>query len=74
MGLIGDRMPGHDKRDLSYIVSRKPTYIFGPLIYRNFKPRASAVRKIYQLYEPFYIEFDGVEESAYKLKEQKDEH
>lgn len=74
MRLTGDRMPGHDKRDLNYIVSRKPTYIFGPLIYRKFKPRYSTVSTIYQLYELFYIEFDGVEEKAYRLKEQKDQH
>ena len=74
MRLMGDRMPGHDKRDLSYIVSRKPTYFFGPLIYRNFKPPYLPVKKFYELYEPFYIECDGVEYRAYKLKEQKDHH
>jgi len=71
MRLIGNTMPGHDKRDLSYIISRKPTYFFGPLIYRNFKPPYKPAKEFYELYEPFYIEFDGVEEKAYKLKEQK---
>jgi hypothetical protein len=74
MRLIGDRMPGHDKRDLSYIISREPTYIFGPLIYRKFKPPYSAVKKFYQLYEPFYIEYDDVKERGYKLKENKNHH
>jgi len=71
MRLIGDRMPGHNKRDLSYIVSRKPTYFFGPLIYRNFKPLYRPVKKFYELYEPFYLEYEGCKERGYKLKEQK---
>ena len=69
---MGKGFPGHEKRDFSYILSRKPTYFFGPLIFpkknKYYKPTASEIRKFNQLYKPFQIREPNLKVSLYKLK------
>ena len=70
---MGKGFPGHEKRNLSYVLSKKPTYISGPLIYpkncKYFKPTDDEIKRFNQLYEPFYIEGYKPDFPFYKLKE-----
>ena len=75
---MGKEISGHEKRNFSYILSRKPTYFSGLLIYpKNSKysrPTDSEIKRFNQLYEPFYIEEEyNPDFPFYRLKEdQKD--
>ena len=73
---MGKGFPGHEKHYFSYILSRKPTYFFGPLTlpkkgrYKH-NPTKSKIRKFNQLYKPFQIREPNLKVSLYKLKEDK---
>ena len=69
---MGKGVPGHEKRNFSYILSKKPTYFFGKLIDPKkstyFKPSDSEIRKFNQLYKSFQIREPNLKVSLYKLK------
>ena len=73
---MGQGFPGHEKQDFAYILSKKPTYFFGPLIFpkrSKYKPTESEIEKFHQLYVPFQIKTPDFEVSIYKLKEDQQE-
>jgi hypothetical protein len=69
---MGKGLAGHEKRNLSYVLSKKPTFFFGSLVFpknsRLFTPTMGEIAKFTQLYEPFVI--DDLEVSLRRLKEE----
>ena len=73
---MGKGFTGHEKGDFSYVLSRKPTYFFGPLIFPKnsyYRPTPDEIRKFNQLYRPFQIRIEeaNLEFYIYKLREEK---
>ena len=73
MSHMGEGMSGHEKRNLGYVLSRKPTYFFGPLIFKEkkfYKPTAREIRKFRELYAPFRMKIrTDIKIASYKLNE-----
>ena len=72
---MGKGLAGHEKRNFGYILSRKPTYFFGPLavpLHTQYTPTRRERRVFQQLYKPIkmglklQLKTAGI---AYKLKE-----
>jgi len=73
---MGKGFTGHEKGDFSYVLYRKPTYFFGPLIFPKnslYKPTPDEIRKFNQLYRPFQVRIEeaNLEFYVYKLREEK---
>jgi hypothetical protein len=76
MPYMGKGFTGHEKGDFSYVLSRKPTYFFGPLIFPKnsyYRPTPDEIRKFNQLYRPFQVRIEeaNLEFYIYKLREEK---
>jgi len=72
MSHMGKGTAGHEKRNLGYVLSRKPTYFFGPLIFQEKKPTVDEMKKFKRLYTPFRMKIKtDIKIASYKLKEYK---
>jgi len=72
MHQMGKGLPGHEKRNFSYVLSKRPTYFFGPLMFpkrSKYKPTNKEIKRFEQLYKPFYVNGPDLKFSLYKLKE-----
>lgn len=73
MSHMGKGSSGHEKRNLSYILSKKPTYFFDALIFpknsKYFKPTDSEIKRFHQLYKISRVNEPNFKFSFYKLRE-----
>lgn len=73
MHQMGKGLPGHEKRNFSYVLMKKPNYLSGPLKFpkrSNYKPTNKEIKRFKQLYKPFYVNEPNFKfSSLYKLKE-----
>ena len=72
MPRMGTGIPGHEKQNFFYILSKKPTYFFGDIrIFENtedFSTNDERILRFIQDYEPFYINEPDLKVQLYKLK------
>ncbi|KPJ61861.1 MAG: hypothetical protein AMJ42_00750 [Deltaproteobacteria bacterium DG_8] len=69
---MGKGLPGHEKRNFSYVLMKKPNYLSGPVVFpkrSKYKPTNKEIKRFKQLYKPFYINEPNLKFSLYKLKE-----
>jgi hypothetical protein len=75
MEYMGKGLAGHEKRNLGYILARKPTYFFGPLkvpLHTPYVPSAKEIRIFKQLYKRHKMGLNlklKTAEIVYKLRE-----
>jgi hypothetical protein len=69
---MGKGFAGHEKSNLSYILTKKPNYFFGPIVWpknnSHVLPREAEIKSFNQLYEPLQIKEGNLNISIYKLK------
>ena len=68
MPQMGRGIPGHEKHDFGYMLSKKPTYYLPPAPENSkYKPPKSEIKKFHQLYKLFYTN-EPTFKFFYKLK------